>query len=85
MVVNTRGKRNIYLPSSVDDWEIEYYSKAGFSISPNPKYLKNVGYINLNEYFKPEISMGWMLNLVLSTDQYLQGCYNRRWYIMDWN
>ena len=60
-----------YLPQSVDDWEIKYYSSMGRLDCDYSKYLKNAGIINLNEYFKNCISME--LELHLSVGQTIVG------------
>ena len=63
----------IYLPMSVDEWEIKYYSrKYDYSnpyLQPDDEYLKNAGTVNLNEYFKNCIRNG--LWLEISWDQYI--------------
>ena len=57
----------IYLPKSVDEWEIKYYSHHRSFYTQEPKYLKNAGTINLNEYFGEYIWDG--LYLELGVDQ----------------
>ena len=60
MLVETTGyKINFYLPQSVDEWEIRYYSIT-HPINPGEhvKYLKNAGVVNLNEYFGEYIKRG---------------------------
>ena len=63
----------IYLPMSVDEWEIKYYSeKYDYTnpyLQPDDKYLKNAGVVNLNEYFGKDVKVG--LYLELSWDQYI--------------
>lgn len=86
MVVDTNHIRHVYLPQSVDDWEIKYYSRIFSEPSPSKKYLKNAGVVNLNEYFRGYIENG--LNLVLSTDQCICPCdeyAELRYYIPDVN
>ena len=85
MVVNTTRAllflhpyTHIYLPMSVDEWEIKYYSeKYDYTnpyLQPDDKYLKNAGVVNLKEYFGHNIRNG--LYLELSWDQYINSmCY----------
>ena len=51
MVVDTYYMASIYLPRSVDEWEIKYYSAFGEYPSTDNKYLKNAGVVNLNKVF----------------------------------
>lgn len=68
MLVHTnKGSRIIYLPKSVDEWEIEYYSQFWYEPNLAKEYLKCSGVINLNEYFGEYIEKG--LYLYLSTNQ----------------
>lgn len=83
--MNKYDKIYLYLPKSVDEWEIKYYSSLGrldCDFYPN---LKNAGIINLNEYFRKCITME--LELELSIGQSIIGkCpYNtaRSWDIPD--
>ena len=62
MVVDTDKSGYIYLPRSVDDWEIKFYSS--FESLPYPKYLKNSGVVNLNQFFGKYIEEGLSLELV---------------------
>ena len=63
MIVDTNGRGNIYLPQSVDEWEIKYYSRCFKKPSLTPKYLKNAGVVNLNEFFGEHILDGLHLEL----------------------
>ena len=67
MVVDTCGHRYIYLPRSVDEWEIKYYSRFWHEPNICKEHLKNAGVVNLNEYFGKYIENG--LHLELSTGQ----------------
>ena len=67
MVVDTSRKTSITLPQCVDEWEIKYYSHHRSFYTQEPKYLKNAGTINLNEYFGEYIWDG--LYLELGVDQ----------------
>ena len=67
MVVNTFGQRDIYLPQSVDEWEIKYYSRFWYKPTLEGKYLKCSGVVNLNSYFGKYIEKG--LELILSSSQ----------------
>ena len=71
MVVNTDHERFIYLPRSVDVWEIKYYTYKGVLHSLVPKYLKNTCTINLNEVFGDHVEDG--LWLELNIGQYISG------------
>ena len=53
----------IYLPRSVDEWEIKYYSAFGEYPSTDNKYLKNAGVVNLNKVFGEYIEKGLYLEL----------------------
>jgi hypothetical protein len=84
MVVETKnGSKDIYLPQSVDVWDIKYYSHSSPMSSPSHKYLKNAGVVNLNEYFKGEFRN--YLYLELSLGQFIQGdfstIFDKRWSI----
>ena len=63
LVYTYKGSRNIFLPQSVDEWEIDYYSRPFHEPNIYVKYLKNAGVINLNEYFRNCISMEFELEL----------------------
>lgn len=64
MKVNTsKESSNIYLPRSVDEWEIKYYSRFLYKPTLEGKYLKNFGVINLNEYFGDYINNDLVLKL----------------------
>ena len=65
MVVDTSNhKRSIHLTTTVDDWEIKYYSTAKSSVSlPDPDYLKNAGVVNLYKVFGEYI---YVNNLILN-------------------
>ena len=73
----------IHLPRSVGDWEIKYYSEFGGYPSPDDKYLKNAGTINLKEYFGKNIEKGLYLELTLG--QWLQSVLrpSHQWSIPD--
>ena len=60
-----------YLPRSVDEWVIKYYSFPGRMPNYYDKYLKNKGVFNLNELFGEYISKGSWLELQLSRGQYI--------------
>jgi hypothetical protein len=76
MVVNTFGQRDIYLPQSVDEWEIKYYSRFWYKPTLEGKYLKREGVVNLNEEFRESLSHGEWLNLELSNGQYIFTLYS---------
>ena len=87
MVVNTFGQRDIYLPQSVDEWEIKYYSRFWYKPTLEGKYLKREGVVNLNEEFRESLSHGEWLNLELSNGQYIftyyiinDHIYGERWH-----
>lgn len=68
MLVHTnKGSRIIYLPKSVDEWEIEYYSRFWYEPNLAKEYLKCSGVVNLNSYFGKYIEKG--LELILSSSQ----------------
>lgn len=80
MIVDTSGRyftnkeerRLIYLPRSIDKWEIEFYScKKKYNLYPCKAYLKNAGVVNLNEEFKNSTSME--LELYLRVGQSIIG------------
>ena len=60
-----------YLPRSVDEWEIKYYSDPGRMPDNWYNRLKNAGVINLNKEFGEYITKGSWLKLELSTGQYI--------------
>ena len=66
MVVDTYYMADIYLPRSVDDWEIKFYSTGEPRSHPDldDKYLKNAGVVNLNEKFGEYIENGICLDLI---------------------
>ena len=66
---NTDKLITIYLPRSVDEWEIKYYSCFDSFSQPDDKYLKNAGTVNLKKFFEKCISEG--LWLELSLGQYI--------------
>jgi hypothetical protein len=76
MLVYTNGEVDIYLPKSVDEWEIKYYSR--FRHEPNicKEHLKNSGVVNLNEEFRESLSHETWLNLMLSNGQYIFTLYS---------
>jgi hypothetical protein len=64
MVVDTKnGSKDIYLPQSVDVWDIKYYSHSSPMSSPSHKYLKNAGIVNLNELLEGYTSSELILEL----------------------
>ena len=64
MVVDTyRNETYIYLPRSVDDWEIKYYSRTAPIYQPDDEYLENAGVVNLNQFFGEYIRDGLILKL----------------------
>ena len=65
MVVDTYYMASIYLPRSVDEWEIKFYSAGEPRLYPDldDKYLKNAGVVNLNEKFGEYIEKGLYLEL----------------------
>jgi hypothetical protein len=79
MVVDTNSKCDIYLPRSVDKWEIKYYSNFRKMSPPYDKYLKNSGVLNMRYSFLPWCQNGGTLGLELSSDQYLWG-YSTEFY-----
>ena len=68
---NTDKLVTIYLPHSVDEWEIKYYSNSDPFDKPDDKYLKNAGTVNLNKFFKNQIKNGEGLYLELSWNQHI--------------
>ena len=66
MVVDTYYMASIYLPRSVDEWEIKFYSAGEPRFYPDldDKYLKNAGVVNLNEKFGEYIENGICLDLI---------------------
>ena len=56
----------IYLPRSVDEWEIKYYSNILPLKTPGVFFLKNAGVVNLNEYFGNHSQKGLYLELSLN-------------------
>jgi hypothetical protein len=74
MTVNTyKRSAIIYLPKSVDEWEIEYYSCSKTYIYPCKAFLKNAGVVNLNEFYKGH---NWeYLDLELSKRQCISSPY----------
>ena len=66
MKVYTDNRVYIFLPRSVDEWEIKYYSNTTPS-TLNDKCLKCAGVVDLNEFFGEFIETG--LYLELSMDQ----------------
>ena len=79
MVVNT-GSNNIfhneheriYLPRSVDEWEIKYYSSPDSFSQPDPKYLKNAGTINLKEFIENYYMKGVWFDAFIEKGFYLE-------------
>ena len=64
MLVHTnKGSRIIYLPKSVDEWEIEYYSRFWHEPNICGEHLKCSGVVNLNEYFGKYIEKGLYLSV----------------------
>ena len=65
---------SIYLPRSVDEWEIKYYSRLNEDPTITDVYLKNSGVINLNQFFGEYVRYGlWFelsWNQCLRTVQY---------------
>ena len=70
MIIDTYHKDVIiYLPRSVDEWEIRFYSDSEPLSQLDPLYLKNAGVVNLKEMFRYHIKDG--LHLELSWGQYI--------------
>ena len=65
MVVSGRYPSNIYLPKSVDEWEIKYYSRPFYSPSLDVEFLKNADVVNLKEFFGDHVDGGLYLWLSL--------------------
>lgn len=66
MVINASFSirpKTIYLSQSVDSWDIKYYSVFKSEVSPDPKFLKNYGIVNLKELFGEYIKDGLRLEL----------------------
>ena len=63
LVYTYKGSRNIFLPQSVDEWEIEYYSR--FLHEPNicVEHLKNSGVANIHKVFTKYTEKGLILEL----------------------
>ena len=53
----------IFLPRSVDEWEIEYYSRFWHEPNICGEHLKCSGVVNLNEYFGKYIEKGLYLSV----------------------
>ena len=70
MVVDTGEYAYAYLPRSVDEWEIKYYSKFGDIPPLTDEYLKNAGVVNLKEFFGKYIEK--RLVLERSQGQYIR-------------
>ena len=71
MVVNTyRDAVYIYLPRSVDEWEIKYYSSTEPLSQLDRDNIKNAGVVNLNEKFRKDVKNGLVLEL--SSGQYIR-------------
>ena len=70
MVVDTDRLAYVYLPRSVDEWEIKYYSKFGDKPPLTDEYLKNAGVVNLNKKFGKYIEK--RLVLERSMGQYIR-------------
>ena len=70
MVVDTYRENvkdvTIYLPRSVDEWEIKYYSNILPLKTPEVFFLENAGVVNLNEEFRKDIGKGLYLELSLN-------------------
>lgn len=81
MYVYTNSKCDIYLPQSVDEWEIKYYSSWRHEPNICIKDLKNSGVFNLKEIFRHHVDEGLILEL--STGQYIypQGMDYFKYYI----
>ena len=73
MVPVFHNPKKIYLPRSVDEWEIKYYSHWKHMPHLDDEFLKNAGVVNLNEYFGKYITSG--LNMELSTCQFIYPSY----------
>lgn len=67
MLARTNCRGIIYLPRSVDEWEIKYYSRFWHEPNICKEHLKNSGVVNLNKEFGKYID-NW-LHLELSTGQ----------------
>ena len=67
MVVDTYCKEAyIYLPRSVDEWEIKYYHGDSYNLAISyldDKYLKNAGVVNLNKVFGNHVKDGLWLEI----------------------
>ena len=70
MMVNTDGNRKIFLPRSIDEWEIKFYScwyemdeGHGHHSVYHLSHLRNIGVVNLNEYFGEYVKTGLCLEL----------------------
>ena len=71
MVVDAYYKEAyIYLPRSVDEWEIMYFSSSAPLDKLDRDYLKNAGVVNLNEKFRKDVKNGLVLEL--SSGQYIR-------------
>ena len=70
MVVDTSYyKKEIYLPHSIDEWEIKYYTSFWtHPCEPDPEYLDNAGVVNMKEVFRPWYINGGTLYLDLSSE-----------------
>jgi hypothetical protein len=76
MLVDTNGEADIYLPKSVDEWEIKYYSRFWHEPNICKEHLKNSGVVNLKKEFRESLSHGAWLNLMLSNGQYIFTLYS---------
>ncbi len=73
MVVDTHGSRDIYLPYSVDEWEIKYYSSDWSLVRIDDECLKNEGVLNFKQIFHKYLS--YVLKMELRIDTWIYVCY----------
>ena len=73
MYVYTNSKCDIYLPKSVDEWEIKYYSRWRHEPNICIEDLKNAGNMNLKENFRHHVDEGLILELSKGQYIYPQG------------
>jgi hypothetical protein len=73
MVVDTNSKCDIYLPQSVDEWEIKYYSRWRHEPNICIGDLKNSVVVDLKENFRHHVDEGLILELSKGQYIYPQG------------
>ena len=90
MVVDTGGSTlalpalvTIYLPRSVDEWEIKYYSRLTEYPTITDECLKNAGTVNLNKFFGEYIRHGLFMRLSMTQCLHTVQYSSYYWFIPD--